>query len=885
MKLRVFSQILVYLILPQWISAQAVQPRSPLIKSYEEYLTLKDQSPFGLEWISLGPVLNSARVEAVQAHPARPGTMYIAFGSGNLWKTTNNGLTWKPIFENKPAQGIGDIALAPSNPDIIYAGTGESLRKPRNFTMPGTGVYRSDDGGESWRHIGLDDSWHIGEIAIHPEDPDIAIVAVLGHFWSSNPNRGLFLTEDGGKSWEHVLYIDDKTGGNDVKFSPGDPNIVYASMWENDLPMDFKSYSLFNNAGINTGVSGKNSAVYKSTDSGRTWTKMTNGIPSNENIGRIGVAVSHSDPDKAYAFVDHRLKEDSLGAGEVYRTIDGGATWSKTHEMPLLNLSVIGWYFMDIYVNPKDDDEIFALGVRLANSKDGGETFSFIGGDIYHLFENPAQTLHLDHCELWINPTNPDHMILGNDGGLYVSYDHGQSWTHFNNIPAGEFYDITLDNQDPYLIYGGVQDDATVYGPAVEWDPAFDDQWEYLWIDAWSGGDGCMTYVDPRDPNTVYFSMQHAAVRRKDMQADTSTSIRPELPKDHEGIFKSNFITPYLLSSHDPDKLYLAGNYVFKTEDQGNNWEVISEDLSISGDSLKNSHAAGALAESPIQEGLLFIGTDKGAFWVSEDDGENWMERSDGLPNAYIRSIYPSHHDLNRLYVAMTGINYDDLNCYLYVSEDMGKNWTSMKNNLPNEVANVIIEDPQYENILYTGTLRGVYISLDRGSSWSCFGKNMPPVSVADLQIEPRSKDLIAATHGRGIYKVNLDPMYEYHQNPEKRIFEVPDGVLPKKVDTHKDFDRRTRTKTPITFWLDVSQEVEIQILNNNDSLIFSGSLQGKYGFNQFRWDLITEKVESPSPYFIHYDRYIEPGNYKVRVSTSVGILEEELIVKTYNHH
>jgi len=852
------------------------QNDSPLLSSYEQHLQLRNSSEYGLEWIQLGPTLNSGRVEAVQAHPDRPNTMYAAFGSGNLWKTTNGGLSWKPIFENQPAQGIGDIAIAPSDPDIIYVGTGESLKKPRNFTMPGTGIYRSDDAGETWTHLGLTDSWHISEIAVHPTNPDIVMVAVLGHFWSTNPNRGLYRTEDGGKTWEKVLYIDEKTSGNDVVFAPGNPNIVYASLWEND-PAYSRQLSP-----TSKGLSGKNSGVYKSMDSGKSWTRMNSGIPEDENSGRIGIAVSYTSPDKAYAFLDHRNKKQGEGAGEVYQTLDGGKSWVKTHESELMNLSVIGWYFMDIYVNPQDDDEIFALGVRMAQSKDGGKSFEYVEGDIYHQYPNPAQTLHLDHCEMWINPENPNHLILGNDGGVYVSNDKGKSWKHFNNIPTGEFYDITLDNQDPYLIYGGVQDDATVYGPAVEWLPEYKDQWEYLWIDAWSGGDGCMTFVDPRDANTVYFSMQHAGVRRKDMKADTSKSIRPNLPEDHEGELASNFITPYLLSAHNPDKLYLAGNYVFKSKNQGDDWKVISGDLSVSSNVSKKSLAAGAFAESPLKEGLLYVGTDRGAFWVSEDDGENWIEKSEGLPNAYIRSIYPSRHLQGRLYLAATGLNYDDFKTYLFASENNGESWQPINGNLPGEVANVIIEDPDDENILIAGLLRGVYISIDKGQSWSLLGKNMPMVSVADLEIEPRSKDLIVATHGRGIYKINLKPIYERLSDPDIKLFNVPTAFLPKPVDTHRDYSRKTISKVSITFWSDKTDKVELQVMNEKDSLIWNTSIISTKGFNQFRWDLITEKTESDSPYFVRYNKFIEPGKYKIRVKTSEGILEKELVVKPF---
>ena len=389
------------------------QPISPLMYSYQEHTDLKSTSSYGLEWIPLGPTLNGARVEAIQSDPNNPGTIYVAFGSGGLWKTINNGLNWKPIFENMPSLGIGDIALAPSNTEIIYVATGESLKKARNFTMPGTGVYRSNNGGDTWTHIGLNDTWHIGEIVVHPNNPDIVLVAAQGHFWSSNENRGIFRTDDGGKSWNHVLFIDENTGANDIVFSPANPKIVYATTWEN-YP----------------NINGKKSAVYKSEDAGLIWNKITNGVTINKNTGRIGIAASYQDKDKAYIFIDQRNQRNGQGAGEVYKTINGGKNWKKTHKENIKSLSVIGWYFMDMYVNPQNDEEIYGLGVRLIHSIDGGKTFKNIEGQITHLTPSPAQTLHLDHCEMWINPYNPKELLLGNDGGVYHSYDGGKSWLH-----------------------------------------------------------------------------------------------------------------------------------------------------------------------------------------------------------------------------------------------------------------------------------------------------------------------------------------------------------------------------------------------------------------------------------------------------------------------
>ncbi len=846
-----------FLVMGNQLSVWAQEAKSPLLDSWEQYLKMKKNSEFGLEWISLGPVLNSARVEAIQCDQTRPGTMYIAFGSGNLWKTTNNGLSWKPIFENQSALGIGDIALAPSNPDIIWLGSGESLKKPRNFTMPGTGVFRSDDGGETWRNTGLPDSYHIGEVAVHPKNPDIVFVAVQGHFWSTNENRGLYRTTDGGKTWEHVLYVNERTGANDVVISPSNPDVIYVSMWEN-----------------NPGVSGKESGVYRSSDGGKTWHRLRGGLPDGPKTGRIGLAVSWTNPDKAYALVDNLNKKNKLYA-EVYRTLNGGRTWNRTHKDELHIFAGIGWYFTDCYVNPQDDDEIFGLGVRMAHSTDGGKTFELVGGNVFHFFPSPTEVLHLDHCEMWINPENPDHLALGNDGGLHVSYDKGKSWMHYNNIPTGEFYDISVDDQDPYHVYGGTQDDASVYGPAKEWNPKFQDEWQYVWFDVWSGGDGCYTMADPVYPNIIYSSSQNGAIFRKNMQTDRQVRIRPRLPKDHEGRLAYHFIAPYIISPHNPLTLYHAGNYIFKSLNRGDSWKLISPDLSQSASEEKKSVAAGAIAESPLEPGVIFVGTDRGAFWVTKDDGKEWVEHSVGLSNGYIRSICPSRFDKARVYVSVTGINYDDLKNYLYVSEDYGRTWRSIVSNLPDEVAYVILEDPVNENILYTGLYRGAYISVDRGKSWSLLDPGISAMAISDLVIQEREMDLVAGTHGRGIYKMNIRPIQEAFENgsPQNHIlFDPPIARLPKK---------RTAEKVPITFYLMNDTDIELRLNNEKGKTIWTKSLEGRKGFNQYRWDLIVKRVDSPKPYFRRYLEFAPPGKYEIQiVGKGVDLTTEITIIR-----
>jgi photosystem II stability/assembly factor-like uncharacterized protein len=854
----IISSVLSFLI--SSIVSFAQQPASPLQASFATYRKMKEETKFKVDWISLGPTVNSARADIVQVDASHPGTMYVGFGSGGLWKTVNHGVTWNSIFEEQSSIGIGDVELAPSDPNVIYLGTGENLKKPRNFTLPGTGMYRSNDAGATWKHIGLEDSWSIAEIAIHPTNPDIVFVCVLGHLWSKNKNRGLFRTMNGGKTWEHVLYKDEMTGANEVVFSPTNPQMMYASLWE-----------------VYPGISGKNSGVYRSNDGGKTWTLCTRGLPTGPKIGRIGLTVSATNPSKAYALIDN-LNEPQGHAAELYKTMDGGVNWTKTHAGPFKIFPGIGWYFTDVYVNPKDDEEVFCLGVRLAHSLDGGKTFSFIGGQVTHMTQSLAQGLHLDQCELWINPTNPNHLALGNDGGLYVSYDKGLSWVHYNNIPTGEFYDITIDQSD-YLIYGGAQDDATVVGPPRELNTRFPDPWKYVWIDPWDGGDGCVTQVDPEDKSIIYYSRQHGDAMRLDKSKDVAVSIMPTLPKEIKDTLVFNYMTPYFLSAYNSKTLYHGGNYVLKSVDRGDTWKVISSNLTISSQIEKKSFATGTIVESPTEKGLLYAGTDHGAFWVSRNDGASWEEHSNGIANNYIRSISPSRHKTSRVYMAMTGINYDDLHSYVYSSEDYGKNWKSIAAGLPDEPVNVIKEDPTNENILYAGGLRGVYISIDRGNNWSYLGINMPAAAVADLEIHEATMDLVVGTHGRGLYKTNLKPIQKMvSQNlssDKNHFFEIGTINRPWFNSSDGEPDYRTVEKATFSFWLSQPKRVTLSIYDKSSKQIWKTDINGFHGLNQHRWDLIVQKQASDLPYFIHYDQFMEAGTYTVEISTGADTLQQ----------
>ena len=453
---------------------------------------------------------------------------------------------------------------------------------------------------------------------------------------------------------------------------------------------------------------------------------------------------------------------------------------------------------------------------------------------------------------------------------------------HYNNLPTGEFYDITLDQQDPVNLYAGTQDNATVVGPAKEWNPAYADDWRYLWVDAWSGGDGCVSKVDPEDPNTVYFSLQNGAIRRKDMKKGSSVSVRPRLPEAHEGIQEYNFITPYFISAFDNKTLYHAGNYVFKTTNRGEDWQLISPDLSISSDPEKRSLAAGAIAENLHKAEQLYVGMDKGAFWFTRDGGRNWEERSQGLPNGYIRSIVPSSFKSSRVYLTLSGINYDDLSNHVYVSENNGKDWQKLQGNLPDEVAYVLLEDPVYENLLYIGMYRGVYVSTNRGKSWSLLGKNLAACAIADLELEEKSQTLIAASHGRGIYKIDIGPiraaLAKGYPINENHLFEVPETNRPWLNDTHRDVDYHTAQKAPITYWSVKTETVKLKV-QRAGATVWSTDWLVQKGFNQYRWDLVVDRHSSMAPYFIHYDEFIAAGDYQLIIETGRKSLATDLVV------
>jgi photosystem II stability/assembly factor-like uncharacterized protein len=642
------------------------------------------------------------------------------------------------------------VAVASSDPDIVWVGTGEVLMARSSYA--GTGVFKSLDGGESWQHMGLAETHHIGQVVIHPTDPNTVFVAAIGHLYTFNEERGLFKTMDGGESWEKILYVDDRTGAIDLVMDPSDPNTLYATTWE-------RSRKAWGHT-----ASGEGSGIYKSTDGGESWQRLSNGFPTGPGVGRIGIDVAPSDPNVVYALLDnHSPDPDSdptesgsrrIG-GEVYRSDDGGASWRKVNEDPI----PAGYDFCIIKVAPDDEDVVYVPGQRFWASEDGGRTYRQIQGTLVHLLPHGSPVLHLDQHELWINPEDGDHMLLGNDGGFHISYDRGESWLHVNNLPIGEFYAVHVDMEIPYNIYGGTQDDAALWGPSdheVAWDVA--DPWQHVYLDRWGGGDSYFTYPDPTDPDVIYYEHQFGDLRRKDMVTDSAPRIRP-LAEEGQEELRTNWMTPFFISRYDPRTLYYGANILFKSLDRGDSWTAISPDLTSQPASQGNVPfgTLTTLAESSLQEGLIYAGADDGFIHVTRDGGGSWTRIDDEIPDLWVSRVEASSHNLGTVYVSLTGYREDDFSTYLYASDDFGESWRSIASNLPGEPVNVVREDPVDPDILYIGTDLGVFVSLDRGTSWHSMSATLPTTPVHDLVIHPRDGEIVVGTHGRSVWVAELE--------------------------------------------------------------------------------------------------------------------------------
>ena len=724
-------------------------------------------------WRPIGPAVTSGRIVdlAVAEGPeSRIGDrlgklMYAASAAGGVWKSTNAGTTWEPIFDKQSTSSIGDIALAPSNPEILWVGTGESNNQ--RSSSWGDGVYKSENGGRTWTNMGLRTSQHIGRIVVHPKSANTVFVAAVGPLWASGGERGLFRTTDGGKTWKNVLKINEHTGVTDVILDPSEPNTVYAAAFQRQR----KAYSFVGG--------GPSSGIYKSTDGGESWTRLTEGLPSGD-IGRIGLDVSRSQPRTIYATMETKT-------ADIYRSDDYGASWRKTGTG-----SSFPWYMGQIRVDPRNADRIYFLGVPLQTSDDGGKTM-----------RNILTSSHVDHHALWIDPTDSDHIIVGNDGGVYITHDRGETADFVANLPIAQYYAIGLDMRQPfYYVYGGLQDNNSLAGPSQTRNRQGITNSDWFFT---SGGDGFYSAVDPTDPNVVYSESQNGGIVRYDVKTGEQKSIKPQ-PSFSAEKLRWNWSAPLLISPHDHRTLYFGANHLFRSTSRGDSWETLGPDLTrrLDRDKLPlmgklwtkeaiARHAGVAdygnistVDESPMRKGLLYVGTDDGLIQVSRDGGATWtrISRFPGVPEqTYVSRVVASRHNEGTVYATFDGHRSNDFRAYALRSNDYGKTWASIASNLPaNSSLQVIREHHRTPALLFAGNEIGAYYSGNRGRSWSRLQYNLPTVPVHDIQIHPRENDLVIGTHGRGIYIIDditpLERLAEAERGGAMHLFPVKATTL-----------------------------------------------------------------------------------------------------------
>lgn len=726
-----------------------------------------DRVAAGLTWRYIGPAIAGGRISDLEVVPGTQSHVLVGAASGGVWESVNHGTTWTPIFDEQPNLSVGDIALAPSDPLEIWVGTGEANN--RNSSPWGEGVYHSSDGGKTWRLTGLEDTRHVGRIVVHPTDPDRVWVAAVGHLFGPNEERGIFRTTDRGATWEKLLYIDENTGATDLAMDPSDPAILYAAMYQRQR----RAHGFIGG--------GPGSGLYKSTDGGDTWRELTEGLPEGD-MGRIGLAVSRRNPQLVMAVVE---AED----GGIFKSTDRGESWTRVNE-----LNQRPMYYSQLRIDPNDDETVYLVAGSLHRTTDGGETFNTVAQETVY-----NTGVHVDHHDLWIDPENSAHMILGNDGGLYSTWDRGDNWTFISNIPIQQFYDIDLDMSDPYYVYGGLQDNNSYRGPSrtTRYHGILNRDWQVV-----DYGDGMYAETDPSDTGIAYITSQNAGIMRVDMATGDRKALKP-FPRDTTEEYSFDWKSPILVSPHNSNRVYLGGNRLFISDDRGDSWRATEElTRGIDPDSLpimgmmpdsttlsKHDGVSGygeitAVSESPAAAGVIWVGADDGTVQVSGDDGETWTDVTANIVGAgggppfayYVSWVEASHFEAGRAYVSLDGHWDDDYEPYVFVTEDLGATWRSLSTwlggdsvrvvvdrdgvqvppgfslGIPSATVNVIREHHANPNVLIVGAEDGAFASIDRGATWGHLGSGMPAVPVDDIEIHPRDNDVVAGTHGRGIY-------------------------------------------------------------------------------------------------------------------------------------
>ena len=722
----------------------------------------------GLKFRSVGPALISGRVVSIAVNPHNKSQYFIGVASGGVWRTDNDGTTWRPVFEHEGSYSIGTVVIDPNHPNIVWVGTGEN--NSQRSVSYGDGVYRSEDGGKTWKNMGLKKSEHIARIVIDPRDSNVVYVAAQGPLWGPGGDRGLYKTADGGKTWKAILSFSENTGVTDVVMDPSNPDVLFAASYQRRRHF----FTLING--------GPEAAIHKSVDAGKTWTKLGGGLPTLE-LGRIGLAISPVNPSIVYASIEAGEKK-----GGIYRSVDSGANWEKRNDY-----DPGPQYYATLFPDPKREDRLYAVGVFMQYSDDGGKT-------VHQLL---TSHVHVDFHVLWVDPDDVKHMLIGNDGGLYTTHDEGVSWRWMSNLPTGQFYDVAVDNSKPfYYIYGGTQDNYSLGGPSRTRDISGINNQDWF---VTQGGDGFRSLADPEDPNTVYAEAQNGNLVRFDRASGERLGIQPHEGKE-EAPDRWNWDSPFIISSHSHTRLYFGANRVFRTDDRGNTWKAISGDLTrhLNRDAIPvmgqlwspdsvNKHVStafygniSALAESPVKEGVLYAGTDDGLIQVTEDGGAHWqrIENLPGVPsNAYVSRIVASRFDDKLVYVTFENHQNSDFKPYVLRSADRGKTWTSIAANLPeNGPVWTLAEDTANRDLLFLGNEYGIWFSLDAGKKWLQLKGGLPVIAVRNAVVQQRESDLVLATFGRSFYVLDdITPLRNVNRETLKQeaaLFPVRDSLL-----------------------------------------------------------------------------------------------------------
>jgi photosystem II stability/assembly factor-like uncharacterized protein len=809
-----------------------------------------------MKFRNIGPAGMSGRVASIDVDPTDDGRIFVGAASGGLWLSENGGQSWTCIFNNEKAASIGAVKIDPKNPSLIWVGTGEG--NPRNSQTSGNGIYKSMDAGKSWRHMGLEDTKNIYRVVIDPRNSDVVYAAAIGVAWGEGEARGVYKTTDGGETWEKILYVDEKTGAADLVIDPKNPNKLIATMWEyRRWPWFFKS-------------GGPGSGMYVTHDGGKNWVKRTDedGLPKGD-LGRIGVAISPSDPDVVYALVE------SKGKNAIYRSNDGGFKWNKVSTDGQIGNRP--FYYSEIYVSPDNPNKVYSLWTLLTMSEDGGKSWKTIA---------PYSSVHPDHQSFWVGK-DPDYLIEGNDGGLNISRDGGKSWRFVENLPLAQFYHIRVDNQIPYNVYGGMQDNGSWKGPAYVWHSGGirNSDWKELYF-----GDGFDVVPDPEDPRYVYAQSQEGNVARVDIESGYAQLIKPVHP-DGERL-RFNWNAAIAQDPFDASTIYFGSQYVHKSIDKGDSWQIISTDLTTNDTAYQKQLESGGLTydvtgaenfttiisivPSPIKKDVLWVGTDDGQLHVTQDGGENWTEVSGnikGMPKgAWIPHIHVSNHKEGEAFVVVNDYRRNNWKPFLYHTSDFGKSFRSL---IPEDQIEgytmSVVQDPVEENLLFLGTEFHLYYSLDKGANWTKWGKDFPTVQVADLAIQEREGDLIAGTFGRAAWVLDdIRPLRALAADKEDimqrpiKVFPAPDAYMVSwrqadgtrfAADAMYRGENRT-SSARISFWLNKNEKdtaykkvkkVQVTILNENNEQLRTYQRKFENGLNRITWDLREKGTRWPS--------------------------------------